>query len=93
MAKPNVCQSCAMPLRGDSDKGTEANGDLSEKYCVHCYKDGEFTWKDATAEQMQVYSMGILTKQKHMPAFVARWATSSIPKLERWQNHKEPVRR
>ena len=81
-----ICQSCSMPLKTDADKGTEANGTKSQKYCVHCYKNGQFTWPDATAELMQVYCMGILTKDKHMPSFLARAATKNIPKLERWQS-------
>lgn len=80
-----MCQSCGMPLKQDSDKGTEADGTKCQKYCVHCYQKGDFTWRDATAHQMQVYSMGILTKEKHWPGFLARMATNGIPKLERWR--------
>lgn len=78
-----MCQSCGMPLKEDN-RGTEANSDTSQKYCTYCYKDGRFTWTDATAEQMQTYCMGILTKQKHWPSFLARMATNGIPKLDRW---------
>lgn len=80
-----MCQSCGMPLRNEDQKGTEADGSKSQKYCVHCYKKGEFTWKDASVEQMQTYCMGILTKEKHWPSFLARMATNGIPKLERWR--------
>ena len=86
-----MCQSCAMPIKAVEDRGTEANGKPSQKYCVHCYKDGQFIWKDATAEQMQTYCMGILTNEKHMPAFVARIATRQIPDLERWRA-RQPVK-
>jgi hypothetical protein len=78
-----ICQSCGMPLK-DNNRGTEINGDTSEKYCVHCYKKGEFTWKGANVKQMQTYCMGVLTNEKHWPAFLAHWATKKIPKLERW---------
>jgi len=84
MAK-QVCQSCGMPLRNRGQFGTEANGDNTEKYCIHCYQDGKFTWPDATVDQMQIYCMGILTKEKHWPSFLAHWATNSISKLDRWQ--------
>lgn len=80
-----MCQSCGMPLKDDTQKGSEKDGAKSQKYCVHCYKNGEFTWKDATVEQMQIYCMGILTKEKHWPSFLARMATNGIPKLERWR--------
>lgn len=81
-----ICQSCGMPLKKDTDKGTEADGSRSQKYCQFCYKKGEFTWKDATAEQMRTYCMGILTKDRHWPSFLARLATNGIPKLERWRH-------
>jgi hypothetical protein len=84
-----ICQNCGMPLSINEVKGTDRDGSLSEKYCTHCYQNGEFTWKDATAEQMQVYSMGILTKDKHWPAFLARMATNNISKLERWQKERQ----
>jgi len=44
------CQSCGMPLNNEI-KGTEADGSISEDYCVYCYKDGKFT-QDITMEQM-----------------------------------------
>lgn len=81
-----MCQSCGMPLKKEEDKGTEADGTKSEKYCAHCYKRGKFTWPDATADQMQTYCMGILTKEKHWPGFMARMATNGITKLERWKD-------
>lgn len=79
-----MCQSCGMPLKKDQDKGTEKNGSKSQKYCIHCYRKGEFTWPDATAEQMQIYCIGILMK-KHWPGFLAKMAANGIPKLERWR--------
>lgn len=80
-----MCQSCGMPLKNDEQKGTEADGSKSQKYCINCYKKGEYTWKDATLEQMQTYCMGILTKEKHWPTFLARMATNGMGKLERWK--------
>jgi hypothetical protein len=79
-----MCQSCGMPIRKYGIRGTEKDGSKSDKYCVNCYRKGEFAWPGATAEQMQIYCMSILTTEKHWPAFLARMATSSIPKLDRW---------
>jgi len=79
-----MCQSCGMPIGKDELKGSEADGSKSQKYCVHCYKEGKFTWPGATAAQMQTFCMGILTK-KHWPTFMARLATNGIPKLECWK--------
>lgn len=44
------CQSCGMPLADDT-KGNNADGSISEDYCIYCYKDGKFT-QDITMEQM-----------------------------------------
>lgn len=44
------CQSCGMPLN-DENIGTEADGSVSDDYCIYCYKDGRFT-QDMTMEQM-----------------------------------------
>lgn len=45
-----ICQSCGMTL-SDDDKGSEADGSISNEYCVHCYQHGAFT-KDLTMEEM-----------------------------------------
>ena len=45
-----ICQSCSMPLATVEDYGTMKSGDISGEYCVHCFKDGEFT-QDITLEQ------------------------------------------
>ncbi len=39
------CQSCGMPLTGESEKyrGTNADGSINPDYCIFCYKDGHFT--------------------------------------------------
>lgn len=48
---PSICQSCGMPLYSDSEKGTEADGSLSEDYCTYCYQKGTFPLP-ATLEDM-----------------------------------------
>lgn len=83
-----VCQSCGMPMSDDAVKGSEADGSRSDKYCLHCYEKGSFTWPDATLEQMQTYCMGVLTRDKHWPSFLAKMATGGIAKLERWNPEK-----
>ncbi|HVX58244.1 MAG TPA: zinc ribbon domain-containing protein [Candidatus Saccharimonadales bacterium] len=83
MAK-QFCQSCGMPLNMDEQHGTETDGSLSPKFCVHCYKGGEFTWPDATLDQMQTYCAGILAKQ-HWPNFMIRMTTKRMDRLERWR--------
>ncbi|MDR2883761.1 MAG: zinc ribbon domain-containing protein [Deferribacteraceae bacterium] len=79
-----VCQSCGMPLKKDPEQGgTEADGSKSAKYCSYCYKDGEFTWKDCTAQQMREFCIEAMAKNG-MPKFLAKLFTMNIPKLARW---------
>lgn len=47
-----ICQSCSMPLSTDEDKGGEADGGKSDKYCKYCYQGGAFTDPDATLDGM-----------------------------------------
>ncbi|MGE7953276.1 zinc ribbon domain-containing protein [Lysinibacillus xylanilyticus] len=35
------CQSCAIPLKKNEDRGTEKNSNKSCMYCKHCYQEGE----------------------------------------------------
>lgn len=46
------CQSCGMPVFTSAEAGTEKDGKESSTYCVHCYKNGEFTEPDLTHEEM-----------------------------------------
>ena len=41
----HFCQSCGMPFTDPSLQGTEADGSLSQDYCVHCYVDGSYTYE------------------------------------------------
>ena len=79
-----ICQSCSMPLN-DQNRGTEADGGKSEKYCSLCYQKGKFTTPDMTLQQMQEIVVRVLNKEKHWPIFLAKLASRQIPKLERWK--------
>ena len=50
--KKVFCQSCAMPMSKKEDFGTEADGSLSQEYCVYCYQKGKFTNPNITMEEM-----------------------------------------
>ncbi len=39
---PQFCQSCGMPLKKDSDCGTDSDGSRNFDYCHFCYRDGKF---------------------------------------------------
>ena len=81
MAK-QMCQSCGMPLNA-KNKGAEADGGTSEKYCGLCYQKGKFTNPNATVEAIQKIGYEALRK-KHWPGFLAKMAVNGVPKLERW---------
>jgi hypothetical protein len=72
-----------MPLK-DEVKGSERDGTLSDKYCLHCYADGAFTAPDATVDQMREYSIKGMT-ESGWPKFLARFLTKNTHKLPRWQ--------
>ena len=84
-----ICQSCAMPLKQDPQKGgTNADGSRSEFYCSYCYEDGEFLCKAET-----VYEFQNLCKEKMLADAMNRifvWLFSSklfagrLKKLSRW---------
>lgn len=79
------CQSCGMPLKKESDKGTEADGSLSETYCAMCYQNGAFTDPNATPQQMQEIANQAL-RDKHVPGLLRKLAMRQIPKLARWEH-------
>ena len=47
------CQSCFMPMKKPEDFGKEADGSPSPDYCVHCYQNGDFTWKPTFEEYVE----------------------------------------
>jgi len=85
------CQSCGKPIKKSVDRGTNANGTLSGKYCAHCYSMGEFTQPDITAAQMQERVVGKM-RELGLPGFLARFLARNVPKLERWSPPKIPSR-
>jgi hypothetical protein len=74
-----------MPLH-DYNRGTEANRDLSSKYCISCYVNGKFTNPDISLADMEDQVAGILREKKHWPALVAKIASRQIMNLERWSD-------
>lgn len=78
------CQSCGMPIKKDSLKGSNSDGSLSQTYCHLCYQNGEFCGKDCTIEEMQQLAIKGM-QQKGFPKFIAKIFASRIPKLDRWK--------
>lgn len=80
-----ICQSCAMPLREKEDYGTNADKTKSEKYCFHCFQDGNFLDEGITLQEKieKNIKFGI---QMGMSEDMARNMCENIlPKLKRWQ--------
>ena len=93
--KMKICQSCGIPIES-CGYGTNADGSLSEDYCVHCLKDGAFT-ADVTMEEMvefcaqfvEVYNINynkLLSREAFK--YVLR---ASFPKLKRWKVSKDQL--
>jgi hypothetical protein len=84
MEKPaKRCQSCGMPLKKDTDRGSNSDGSLSVKYCHLCYADGAFFQPDFTMDQMRDFIIERMHEQGS-PKFLARFFASGLGKLERW---------
>jgi len=66
------CQSCGMPMSKDQNGGgTNADASKSEKYCSHCYVNGEFT--DGGITDVKEYQKYVIEKMKEnkVPGFIA----------------------
>ena len=80
------CQSCGMPMNKDPDGGgSEADGTRSNRYCSHCYKDGNFAQPDITVDEMKQLVKEKMAEMK-IPGFMGWFFTRGIPKLERWRH-------
>lgn len=87
------CQSCGMPMGRDaSGGGTNADGTRSSMYCSHCYANGQFTLPDITVVQMQDRVREKMREMK-IPPPLGWFFSRKVPKLARWNNAGEAVRR
>lgn len=89
MAKVALCQSCGIPLDDKSPRGTEKDGKLSEKYCIFCYKDGEWT-SNLEFDEMYDYNLKRFKESdmsKMEKFFLTKMYTKKfMRKLERWSD-------
>ena len=80
------CQSCAMPLNGPEDFGTDPAGYRVNDFCRHCFANGAFTEPGISMQVMLDRCVGIMDQQGIMPAPQARaLLTNVMPRLKRWQ--------
>lgn len=88
MAKTNLCQSCGMPLKNETDLGTEKDGTLSSKYCEKCYRDGEWTKSDLNFDEMYEFNLKQFqdSDMKKIEKFFLNkmYTKKFMKKLERW---------
>ncbi len=79
-----VCQSCASPIRKDSDKGGERNGGFSELYCRRCYQSGHFTDPKMTLGEMHDRVQSKMMEMK-FPRYLADELANRVQNLKRWE--------
>ena len=83
------CQSCAMPISQLEHCGTEKDGSKSEKYCLYCYKNGDFTLPNSTIEEMvevEISAKGWSDQDPNIDYAKAKtFLNQCLPHLERWR--------
>lgn len=88
LAKVKLCQSCGMPLDDKTPAGTEKDGSLSEKYCHHCYQNGEWTL-NLSFDEMYEHNLKKFQESdmnKFQKFILNKMYTKKfMKKLERWQ--------
>lgn len=84
----HLCQSCAMPLQSDADKGTNADGSLNRDYCKYCFDAGEFVGGDQPMEVVIEQCVGPCVEGGVYPdAETARAEMAKFfPQLKRWRD-------
>jgi hypothetical protein len=84
-----ICQSCSMPMSKPEHFGTEADGSASKDYCIHCYKDGQFTRPNATLEDMVEFYAPQWGEWSGKPDMTSEEAKSEVravlSNLKRWK--------
>ena len=77
------CQSCYMELKTPDQHGTEADGQSSDTYCVHCYAKGEFT-STMTLEQAVETNIPWWKSENESDDVARERIMAVFPKLKRW---------
>ncbi|MBK3719269.1 putative zinc ribbon domain protein [Staphylococcus arlettae] len=88
MKKEKQCQSCGIPLDKNTPQGTEENGSLSLKYCIHCYQNGQWTL-DLSFDEMYDYNLKRFQESdmnKFQKMILSKMYTKKfMRKLDRWK--------
>ena len=79
------CQSCAMPMSGDVDYGTEKDGTLSSDYCKYCYQNGAFVDSTITMVEMAEFCAKQMADMNIVPYDQGKeMMDQMLPHLKRW---------
>jgi hypothetical protein len=87
-----ICQSCGMPLKIDSDFGTNKDQSRNEDYCTYCYQNGVFA-QNLTMDQMIEHCAQFVTEfNKDSGLNLTKEEAIAqmkvfFPKLKRWANN------
>ena len=75
-----------MPMRDESDYGTNDDSTVNSDYCCYCYDNGEFTEPDMTLEEMSDKVRDMMINDQNMPETdVSNFINKQLPNLKRWQ--------
>ena len=89
MSKAPQCQSCGMPMNKADEFGIETDGSASEKYCIKCYDNGQWTNSEATFDEFYEISLrGFQNSDmnKVQKYFLNKMYTKKfLKKLDRWK--------
>lgn len=81
-----LCQSCSMPMRVESDFGTNGDGSKNVEYCCYCFKNGKFIDPEMTKDKMIERVAGVFVKEKEMGSSEAKIkAIDFVSNLKRWK--------
>lgn len=80
-----ICQSCAMPMVKPEDFGTKTDGSPNQQYCHYCFKNGAFTWPQATLEEFSTKMVSMADKMGMSSDDASRMAREVLPQLKRWR--------
>ena len=86
MTFDNLCQSCAMPMASDEDRGKNADGTINMDYCKYCYPNGSFNNENETMAEMVTTCIPFLVQYDGKTEVEARkLLEDTLPHLKRWK--------
>ncbi|MDD4300776.1 MAG: zinc ribbon domain-containing protein [Methanomicrobium sp.] len=79
------CESCGMPMKEESEFGTEKDGSKSAKYCTYCFQNGVFIDPHLTKEDAVLKYAPMMAQNLGMPHEKAKIMVENyLSALPRW---------